>query len=101
MTDEKDALVRLVQAAITTHRDLHRVYGNTAACGGGIGGAAITQHCGVVCGYSDHHEAENDRWHEVERAYFRLIDGDLEWAESIPGDLPGLPSNPPGGGDRG
>ncbi|HET7386910.1 MAG TPA: hypothetical protein VFJ19_09645 [Nocardioidaceae bacterium] len=83
--DETDALVRLVQAAIGAHRDLHRMYGNTAVCGGGVGGAAMTQHCGVTCGYYECHEAENDRWQDVERAYFRRQDGDPEWADYMPG----------------
>src|SRR5690349_15401759 len=82
---ENDALLRLVRAAIESHRELHKVYANTAACSGGIGGAALTQHCGVCCGYVEKHEADNDRWYDVERAYFRRQDGDPEWADYIPG----------------
>ncbi|HMU80712.1 MAG TPA: hypothetical protein PKC57_10670 [Microthrixaceae bacterium] len=82
---ESDALVRLVQAAIQAHRDLHVMYGSTAVCGGGIGGAAMTLHCGVTCGYDERHESQNEAWHDVERAYFRRQEGDPEWADYIPG----------------
>ena len=83
-TAETD-LLRLVQAAIQAHRDLHMIYGSTATCGGGIGGQAMTQHCGVTCGYFEQHEADNNRWCDVERAYFRRQEGDPEWADYIPG----------------
>jgi hypothetical protein len=99
---EADNLLRLTQAAITAHRDLHRIYGNTSACSGGIGGAALTQHCGVTCGYFERHEGETSRWYDVERAYFRRQDGDPEWADYIPGGR--LSTHPittePEGGER-
>lgn len=81
----EDALLRLVQAAIQAHRDQHKIYGSTSTCSGGIGGAAMTQHCSIVCGYHERHDAENEAWHDVERAYFRRQDGDPEWADYIPG----------------
>lgn len=81
---ELDDLLRLVRAAIQVHRDLHPIYGNTSACGGGIGGAVMTQHCGVICGYHDRHARANDAWREVEAAYFRREKGDSEWADRIP-----------------
>lgn len=80
---DRDGLLLLVQKAISTHRDLHRMYGNTAACGGGIGGAAMTQHCGVTCGYFEKHEAENEAWHAVEAAYFRRQGGDPDWLAAL------------------
>lgn len=83
--DDRDALLLLAQEAIQAHRDLHQVYGNTSACGGGIGGAAMTQHCGVTCGYFEKHEADNDHWHRVESAYFRRQDGDPEWGAALRG----------------
>ena len=84
--DEATNLLRLVRAAIEAHRDLHKIYANTSACSGGIGGAAMTQHCGVTCGYGDRHEADNNRWYDVECAYFRRQDGDPEWADYLPGE---------------
>lgn len=83
MSTEEQALLRLVQEAIQAHRDLHTVYANTTACGGGIGGQAMTQHCGVTCGYFEKHEADNDRWYRVESAYFRHEDGDPNWADAL------------------
>lgn len=82
---DRDALLLLAQEAIQAHRDLHRLYGNTSACGGGIGGAAMTQHCGVTCGYFEKHEADNNRWYRVESAYFRRQDGDPEWGAALRG----------------
>lgn len=80
---DRDSLVRLAQEAITAHRDLHKIYGSTATCGGGIGGAAMTQHCGVTCGYFERHEADQDRWYSVESAYFKRQDGDPDWAAAL------------------
>lgn len=58
-----------LREAIIAHRDLHRIYGSTATCGGGIGGAMMTAHCGVVCNRGNH-EAENTAWEAVEKSYF-------------------------------
>lgn len=80
---EIKSLTHALAVAIQAHRDLHTIYGSTAVCGGGIGGQAMTQHCGVTCGRFDKHEADNNRWHEVERAYFRRQEGDPNWAEGI------------------
>lgn len=55
--------------AIQAHRDLHPTYGSTAACGGGIGGMTLTEHCAVVC-QNPKHDAAKATWHEVEMAYF-------------------------------
>jgi len=99
-TAEFDVLVRLIQWAIQAHRDLHVIHGSTAVCGGVIGGQALTQHCGVTCGYDERHTAENERWYDVERAYFRLHEGDPEWAEYIPGGRLSTCPTPPGSSDR-
>lgn len=98
-----EALLRLVREAITAHRDQHVIYGSTSVCGGGIGGAAMTQHCSVTCYASDRHERENDRWEDVERAYFRRQEGDPEWADYIPGGRLSTAPAPTGleEGDRG
>lgn len=80
---DRDALVRLTQEAISVHRDLHKIYGSTATCGGGLGGQTITQHCGVTCAYDERHQADQDRWYAVESAYFRRWDGDPEWVAAI------------------
>lgn len=55
--------------AIQAHRDLHPTYGSTAACGGGIGGMTLTEHCAVVC-QNPKHDAAKAAWHEVEMGYF-------------------------------
>ena len=99
-TAENDALLRLVREAITTHRELHKIYGNTTACAGGIGGQAMTQHCGVTCGYDDRHQSDNDRWYDVERAYFRRQEGDPEWPDYIPGGRLSTCPIPPVKGDQ-
>ncbi len=83
---EIESLERLIAAAITAHRDLHRVYANTAVCGGGIGGRMLTDHCGVTCRYHERHEAENKAWDRVVRAYFHRQDGDPDWAAYLEAD---------------
>ena len=82
---EIDDLVALAQEAIIAHRNLHHTYSNTSACSGGIGGQALTQHCGVTCGYFERHEDANNAWYDVERAYFRRNEGDPDWADYLPG----------------
>ena len=59
----------LLRRAITAHRDLHQVYGNTSACRGGVGGKAMTAHCGVICP-SLAHDGERAAWDQVERDFF-------------------------------
>ena len=63
------ALQDALRGALTAHRDLHQIYGSTATCGGGIGGAMMTAHCGVVCNRGNH-ETENAAWEAVEKSYF-------------------------------
>ena len=57
-----EALIEVVQA----HRDLHKTYGSTVACRGGIGGQALTSHCGEICYNADAHQEEVDTWHVIE-----------------------------------
>ena len=40
-----------------TFNEIHRSYGSTSVCWGGIGGAAITQHCAWECDNQVHNEA--------------------------------------------
>ena len=57
-----EALIEVVQA----HRDLHKTYGSTVACRGGIGGQALTSHCGEICYNADAHEKEIEAWRKLE-----------------------------------
>ena len=57
-----EALIEAVQA----HCDLHKTYGSTVACRGGIGGQALTSHCGEVCYNADAHEKEIEAWQKLE-----------------------------------
>ena len=57
-----EALIEAVQA----HRDLHKTYGSTVACRGGIGGQALTSHCGEICYTADAHQKEMEAWQKLE-----------------------------------
>ena len=57
-----EALIEVVQA----HRDLHKTYGSTVACRGGIGGQALTSHCGEICCNADAHQKEMEAWQKLE-----------------------------------
>lgn len=57
-----EALIEAVQA----HRNLHRAYASTSVCRGGIGGQAITSHCGEVCDNYEAHEKDTEAWTELE-----------------------------------
>ena len=57
-----EALIEAVQA----HRDLHKTYGSTSACRGGIGGQALTSHCGEICYNADAHQKEMEAWQKLE-----------------------------------
>lgn len=57
-----EALIEAVQA----HRDLHKTYGSTVACRGGIGGQALTSHCAEICYNADAHQKEMEAWQKLE-----------------------------------
>lgn len=57
-----EALIDAVQA----HRNLHKTYGSTSACRGGIGGQALTAHCAEICYNADAHENEVSAWRKLE-----------------------------------
>ena len=57
-----EALIEVVQA----HLDLHKTYGSTVACRGGIGGQALTSHCGEICCNADAHQKEMEAWQKLE-----------------------------------
>ena len=57
-----EALIEAVQA----HRNLHRAYASTSVCRGGIGGQAITSHCGEVCDNYEAHEKDTEAWQKLE-----------------------------------
>ena len=57
-----EALIEVVQA----HRDLHKTYGSTSACRVGIGGQALTAHCGEICYNADAHQKEMEAWQKLE-----------------------------------
>ena len=57
-----EALIEVVQA----HRNLHRAYASTSVCRGGIGGQAITSHCGEICYNADAHQKEMEAWQKLE-----------------------------------
>ena len=57
-----EAIIETVQA----HRNLHKTYGSTSACRGGIGGQALTSHCAEICYNADAHQKEMEAWQKLE-----------------------------------
>lgn len=57
-----EAIIETVQA----HRDLHKTYGSTSACRGGVGGRALTSHCAEICYNAGAHEKEMEAWQRLE-----------------------------------
>lgn len=57
-----EAIIETVQA----HRDLHKTYGSTSACRGGVGGQALTSHCAEICYNAGAHEKEMEAWQRLE-----------------------------------
>jgi hypothetical protein len=53
---------------LSAHQKMHPVYGSTAACGGGVGGQALTAHCVELC-HNPVHRPEIERY---ESAYYQL-----------------------------
>jgi hypothetical protein len=60
---------------IAAHRSLHRLYPSTSACTGGIGGQAMTQHCGVDCENEAKHREDLEKIGRAEQTYLRLSGG--------------------------
>lgn len=57
-----EALVEVVHA----HRILHKTYGSTSTCRGGIGRRVLTAHCAEICYNADAHEKELEAWWRLE-----------------------------------
>jgi len=52
-------------AFMRAEQDMHRMYGSTAVCYGGIGGAAMTFHCTHSCQNPVAHEKEKNAYREA------------------------------------
>jgi hypothetical protein len=71
----QDAVLRAaVRELIFAGVDMHPVYGNTAACSGGIGGASVTAHCAELCP-SPKHDAARERHEAAVRRLARWLEG--------------------------
>lgn len=53
----EDRLLNLLGEIADVFNEVHKVYGSTTVCWGGIGGAAMTHHCSWEC---DNHQAHHD-----------------------------------------
>ena len=51
---------------------MHPVYGTTAGCSGGIGGATITEHCAHTC-QSPKHDAARERFESARRSIWAWL----------------------------
>lgn len=57
-----ETLIEVVEA----HRDLHKTYGSTSVCRGGIGGQTLMPHCAEVCDNPRAHDEELTKWQALE-----------------------------------
>lgn len=80
---EEEKLAKLVGTILLADADLHRIYGSTSTCGGGIGGQAMTPHCGVVCQLPHKHIKENNQMESARRAYMHYRDGNPDWFDYL------------------
>ncbi len=69
-----DELDRALRNYITAEQHMHQTYGSTAACSGGIGGAALTAHCAHVCHNFPAHTDETAEWREAVLAAHEAIE---------------------------
>lgn len=80
MSDLSDAVRRFMIAEM----NMHKTYGSTATCHGGIGGSALTQHCSHTCNNSPKHEKEQNEYRLASHALRDALathDKDLEEIE--------------------
>lgn len=64
---KRQARREALREAVAVHRAMHTVYGSTAVCHGGIGGAAMTPHCAAICNNPRApHRAEVEAWRLLE-----------------------------------
>ena len=68
-----DELDRTLRNYVTAEQRMHQTYGNTAACSGGVGGAALTAHCAHVCHNFKAHEKESEEWRTAILAVHEIL----------------------------
>lgn len=68
-----DELDRTLLNYVTAEQHMHQTYGSTAACGGGIGGQALTAHCAHTCHNFHAHEKESEEWRTAILAVHEVV----------------------------
>ena len=68
----------VVAKFVAAEMAMHPVYGSTAVCHGGIGGAAMTQHCIHTCYNFSAHSKEEETYQQSLRAVYNLLDEKVE-----------------------
>lgn len=66
-----DDLDRTLRSYVKADQAMHKVYGSTSVCYGGIGGSAMTEHCAHVCHNVSAHEKELD---DYRNAYIAALE---------------------------
>jgi len=69
--------VELARRVLILHQQTHKVYGSTAVCWGGIGGAMMTEHCHLTCS-NPKHEGDRDDWRALLSDCYSLVSGKEE-----------------------
>ena len=75
LEDENRRLREILGEMYTVFMDMHKVYGSTAVCWGGIGGAAMTSHCSWECDNHQAHHDENGRLRFLLGEAYRIAKG--------------------------
>lgn len=68
----QDRVRELVAEFWQAEIEMHPVYGSTSACGGGIGGSTITEHCAHLC-QSPKHDAARERFEAARVAIWQWL----------------------------
>lgn len=71
-----DELDRVLRNYVIAEQRMHRTYGSTAACSGGVGGAALTAHCAHICHNFPAHADETAEWRGAILAAHEVIGKD-------------------------
>lgn len=81
--DTVNSLNEEYKALLTSYQNLHRTYGSTSVCWGGIGGQMFTSHCGAVC-ENPVHLKDSEEFFRASQSSYVLIKRLVELATVSP-----------------
>lgn len=63
---------KVVVEFVHAEQAMHKLYGSTSTCYGGVGGQMVTTHCVHTCHNHGAHQAEEQRYHDAKVAVLQL-----------------------------